>query len=90
MCLQKYLKKKILSLHLDEVKGPMGMGKWDHINELCQLESIKTQWQAKYGKYPEKDEVDELFARFEPLLFSKLRSYAKPIEGVIEGVDTFT
>ena len=81
-------KEKDIIVTLDEVKGPMGMGKWDHINELCQLESIKTQWQAKYGKYPEKAEVDELFARFEPLLLSTLRSYAKPIEGIIDVVDT--
>lgn len=80
-------KEKDIIVTLDEVKGPMGMNKWDHINELCQLESIKTQWQEKYGKNPEKDEVDELFARFEPLLISTLRSYAKPIEGIIDVVD---
>lgn len=79
-------KEKEIVVSIEEVREPMGVNKWDHILELCQLESVKVQWEAKYGKYPEKEEIDELYGRFEPILFANLRSFAKPIDGVIEVV----
>ncbi|MGC8229312.1 phosphonoacetaldehyde hydrolase [Pseudobacillus badius] len=80
-------KEKGIVVTSEEVRGPMGMDKWDHIYELCQLDSVKGQWQEKYRKYPEKEDIDELYTRFEPILFSTLRSFAKPIEGAMDVVN---
>lgn len=80
-------KEREIVVTSEEVRGPMGMNKWDHIYELCQLHSIKTQWKAKYDKYPGKEDIDKLYMRFEPILFSNLRSFAKPIEGIIDVVN---
>ncbi|WP_396019870.1 phosphonoacetaldehyde hydrolase [Bacillus sp. SD088] len=80
-------KEKNIVVTNEEVRGPMGMGKWDHIYELCQLESVKAQWKARYKKWPSKDEIDELYQEFEPTLFANLKFYAKPIEGTLEVVD---
>lgn len=80
-------KEKDIVVTSKEVRAPMGMDKWDHIYELCQLESVKTQWKSRYNTYPGKDDIDELYKRFEPILFSKLREFAKPIEGTIDIVN---
>lgn len=77
-----------ITITTEEIKAPMGLSKWDHIHELCQLESIQTQWRELYGQAPEKKEVDELYARFEPLLFANLRSFSRPIDGVVDVVST--
>lgn len=79
--------EKGITITTQEIKAPMGMGKWDHIHELCQLETIQIQWEENYGETPGKKEVDELFAKFEPLLFANLRSYSRPIDGVVDVVD---
>ncbi len=81
-------KEKGIVVTSEEVRGPMGMDKWDHIYELCQLDSVKKQWKAKYDTYPDKGDIDELYMRFEPILFSTLREFARPIEGIIDVVDT--
>ncbi|MCM3560477.1 phosphonoacetaldehyde hydrolase [Brevibacillus borstelensis] len=80
-------KKKGIELTHEEAREPMGMLKWDHINTMCQMERIAGLWKEKYGRYPEKKDVDMLYADFEPMLFSILRNYTTPIPGVLELVD---
>ncbi|WP_426984083.1 phosphonoacetaldehyde hydrolase [Brevibacillus borstelensis] len=80
-------KKKGIEVTHEEAREPMGMLKWDHINTMCQMERIAGLWKEKYGRYPEKKDVDMLYADFEPMLFSILRNYTTPIPGVLELVD---
>ncbi|CAM5790485.1 MULTISPECIES: phosphonoacetaldehyde hydrolase [Brevibacillus] len=84
--LEVFKKKGIEVMH-EEAREPMGMLKWDHINTMCQMERIAGLWKEKYGRYPEKKDVDMLYADFEPMLFSILRNYTTPIPGVLELVD---
>ncbi|KKX53772.1 phosphonoacetaldehyde hydrolase [Brevibacillus borstelensis] len=80
-------KKKGIEVTHEEAREPMGMLKWDHINTMCQMERIAGLWKEMYGRYPEKKDVDMLYADFEPMLFSILRNYTTPIPGVLELVD---
>jgi len=84
--LEVFRKKGIEVTH-EEARGPMGMLKWDHINEMCKVERIRNLWKEKYGRFPEKQDVDEMYADFEPLLFSTLRNFCTPIPGVLELVE---
>jgi len=69
-----------------EVRGPMGMLKIDHISELCKLESVRKQWMAIYGTLPTQRDVEELYQEFEPTLFSTLHNFAVPNPYVVETV----
>ncbi|MCU6710185.1 phosphonoacetaldehyde hydrolase [Paenibacillus sp. J5C_2022] len=72
----------------EEVRGPMGMKKKDHIRALLELESVRLQWTEKFGKLPEESDVDQLYASFEPMLMAVLPNYTEVIPGAIELVDS--
>lgn len=68
----------------EEAREPMGMLKWDHIQVMLGMERIKGLWQEKFNRAPETKDVDELYARFEPMLFNILPNYCTPIPGVLD------
>lgn len=65
-----------------EAREPMGMQKRDHIAAICQQERVRQLWEEKYGKFPTEQDIDELYARFEPALFHILHQFGAPLEGV--------
>lgn len=77
-------KKRGIEVTHTEAREPMGMLKWDHIDTMLKMERIADLWKAKYGRAPEKKDVDMLYADFEPMLFSILKNYCTPIPGVLE------
>ncbi|MCF2859981.1 phosphonoacetaldehyde hydrolase [Pseudoalteromonas sp. SMS1] len=69
---------------LQEARGPMGMGKWDHINTLLSEPKIRTRWEAKFGRMPTPQDVDHIYETFMPLQIAKVAERAKPIDGTLE------
>lgn len=61
---------------MEEVRGPMGVLKRDHIRMMLEMERIRKLWAEKYGREPEEKDVDALYARFEPALLGILDQYA--------------
>ena len=78
--------QKGISVTMEEARRPMGMLKKDHIREMCKMESIRAQWEAKYDRLPNESDIEELYQDFEPLLFKNLSNYSKPLPGVVEAV----
>jgi phosphonoacetaldehyde hydrolase len=74
-------------LTLDEVKGPMGIHKKEHIKLLLQLDRVKNLWQEKYKRFPNQEDIDSLYASFEPMLISILKDFATPLPHVLETVN---
>lgn len=72
---------------MEEVREPMGMLKIDHIRTMLQMPRIKACWKEKYGKEPDEDDVNALFALFEEKLMSILHMYADPKPGIVETVE---
>lgn len=80
-------KKRGIEVLDKEAREPMGLLKWDHIEAMCKMERIANLWKEKFGRFPEKKDIDDLYADFEPLLFSILPNYCTPIPGVLELVE---
>ncbi|WP_301173123.1 phosphonoacetaldehyde hydrolase [Brevibacillus nitrificans] len=80
-------KKRGIEVTHEEAREPMGMLKWDHIDTMLKMERVAGLWKAKFGRLPEKKDVDMLYADFEPMLFSILKNYTTPIPGVLDLVD---
>ncbi|GLX69465.1 phosphonoacetaldehyde hydrolase [Paenibacillus glycanilyticus] len=76
--------RKGVQVTVEEARQPMGMLKRDHIAAMCQMERIAGLWQGLYGNKPSEDDIDALYADFEPLLFSTLKDYATPVPGAVE------
>ena len=75
-------------ISLAEARVPMGLGKWDHIRALGQLDSVSARWQAQFGAPMSDAQVDEIYTKFMPLQIAKVAQYAEPIPGVLDAVNT--
>lgn len=71
-------------ISLAESRGPMGMGKIDHIRTLLQDPIIKARWIAQFGEAATAKEVQEIYDTFMPLQIEAVVNFAKPLEGVVE------
>lgn len=80
-------KRRGIDVTMEEARKPMGKLKIDHIREMCEMDRIKNIWSDKFGKVPTEDDVNELYAEFEPMLFETLEEYTTPIPHVVETIE---
>jgi len=74
-------------LSLDEARGPMGMGKWDHIRALCNLPHIAERYCNAVGRKPCDDDVTALYERFMPLQIEHIAQHSALIPGALDTLD---
>ncbi|RWU25531.1 phosphonoacetaldehyde hydrolase [Pseudomonas alkylphenolica] len=77
-----------VSVSLEEARGPMGMGKWDHIRTLCNLPAVAERYRDKYGRTPTDDDVTAIYERFMPLQIEKIGLHSALIPGALEAIAT--
>jgi phosphonoacetaldehyde hydrolase len=77
-----------IEVTMEEAREPMGMLKIDHIRAMLSMPRISTLWEEKYGKAFTEQDVENLYAEFEPALLSSLTEYTDPIPEVVETVQT--
>ena len=76
-----------ISLTRSEINGPMGMEKKAHIRSLLSLDTVSKQWEEKYTREWNEDDVEALYIKFEKKLHEVVAEYSKPIAGVVETVE---
>ncbi|WP_435609089.1 phosphonoacetaldehyde hydrolase [Pseudomonas knackmussii] len=75
-----------VQVSLEEARGPMGMGKWDHIRTLCDIPAIAERYKAKFGRVPSDDDVTAIYERFMPLQIEKIAEHSALIPGALEAI----
>jgi phosphonoacetaldehyde hydrolase len=75
-----------VAVSLEEARGPMGMGKWDHIRTLCNQPQIAARYQAVLGRSPSDADVTALYERFMPLQIEKIALHSALIPGALEAI----
>lgn len=75
-----------VEISLDEARGPMGMGKWDHIRALCDQPAIAERFQRRFGRLPSDADVTALYERFMPLQIAKVGEHSAPIPRALEAI----
>jgi len=73
-------------LTLAEARGPMGLGKWQHIEALGRDPAIGARWQAKFGRLMNSDDIDHIYRTFLPLQIERVGEHAALIPGTRETV----
>lgn len=73
---------------MEETRKPMGMPKRDHIRTMMKMERIAAEWKRVHGREATEEDVEAVYAQFEPKLFSILKNYSSPKPFVLETVDT--
>lgn len=71
-----------IELTLEEARGPMGLGKQDHIRALCQQPNIAQRFQRP----PTEDDVKQIYEYFMPLQIAKVGEYSALIPGTLESI----
>ena len=76
-------------ISLAEARVPMGLGKWDHIQAVGQLDSVAPRWLEKFGKAMNSADIDQIYNRFIPLQKAKVVDHSSPILNAINVVNDF-
>ena len=63
---------------LEETRKPMGMLKRDHIRTMLRMERIARAWEETHGRPAGEEDVEAVYALFEPKLFSILDRFSTP------------
>jgi len=75
-----------IEVSLEEARGPMGIGKRDHIRTLCNQPAIAERFQRRFGRSPNDTDVNEIYQRFMPLQIAKVGEYSALIPGALESI----
>ena len=62
----------------------MGMLKRDHIRTMLNMERIAAEWKRVHGHEATEEDVDAVYAQFEPKLFSILDRFSTPKPFAVE------
>ena len=73
-------------LTLEEARGPMGLGKWQHIEALGQHPQIARRWLEKFGRSMSNDDVRHIYETFIPLQVERVGLHSQLIPGALETV----
>lgn len=71
-------------LSLAEARGPMGLGKWQHIEALGRDPAIDARWRVQFGKPMAVEDIDKLYQTFLPLQVERVGLHADLIPGTLE------
>ena len=63
---------------VEEIRAPMGMLKRDHIRTMLRMERIARAWEETHGRPAGEEDVEAVYAQFEPKLFSILDQFPHP------------
>ncbi|MEF9898334.1 MAG: phosphonoacetaldehyde hydrolase [Pseudomonas sp.] len=73
-----------VEVSIEEARGPMGMGKWDHIRTLCDQPQISERYRKVFGRTPTDDDVTAIYERFMPLQIEKIAVHSALIPGALD------
>jgi len=74
-------------LSLAEARGPMGLGKWQHIEALGNDPVIGARWQTKFGRPMSHGDIDHIYRTFLPLQVERVGAHADLIPGALETIE---
>lgn len=67
-----------IEVTMEETRKPMGMLKREHIRTMLNMERIAAEWSKLHGHEATDEDVEAVYAQFEPKLFSILNQFASP------------
>jgi phosphonoacetaldehyde hydrolase len=76
-------KKWGVEITMDEARAPMGLFKLDHIRAITRMPSVARRWREIKGRDVNEDDVQGMFADFQPLQVTAMETYATLIPGTV-------
>lgn len=66
-----------IELTFEEAREPMGMLKIDHTRALLEMPRVREKFFELFDRYPNEEDVNDLYSKFEPILFATLKGYVE-------------
>ena len=73
---------------IDDARQFMGVAKKDHIRGMCGLPSVAAAWKEMHGRFPDENDVEDLYRNTATRMVDTICNHSDPIEGVVETVET--
>jgi len=73
-----------VAVSMAQARGPMGIGKREHIQALLALPAIAAAWRERHGASATAADVDRLYEAFAPIQVQAALEHARLIPGVLE------
>lgn len=70
-------------------KGPMGLGKRDHIKTILSNLSVSEAWKNTFGEDPTDKDVDAIYGEYESIQIETIKKHSKVIHGAVDVVSFF-
>jgi phosphonoacetaldehyde hydrolase len=70
----------------EEIRLFMGMGKKEHVREVCGVERVRFSWKERFGTEPRDEDIDRLYGEIEERIPAVVKRHAAPIEGLLDTV----
>ncbi|MFP4248476.1 MAG: phosphonoacetaldehyde hydrolase, partial [Armatimonadota bacterium] len=76
-----------IEITAEQARGPMGIGKREHIAKLLEMPEIARAWRQEHGSDPVAADGDRLFEAFHDIQVQAAVGRAELIPGVLETLD---
>lgn len=71
---------------IQEVRQPMGMLKWNHIDTMMKMPRLAKEWERVHGCASTKEDVDAVYQASESSIMGILENFAEPKPFVLDAV----
>lgn len=75
-----------ISVTSEEIRGPMGLEKRDHLRTVLKAPRVADQWIRRHGQRPGEADVDQLFKQFLPIQSRVLPRHTDVIPGAVDAI----
>lgn len=79
-------RRKGVEISMQQARSPMGLGKREHIIAISQHSEVGSKWQQVHGRLVTEQDIQEMYAEFQPIQMQCLADYADLIPGTLEAV----
>jgi len=79
-------RRKGVNISMDQARRPMGLHKREHIKAISRQTEVADLWQKVHGRPVVEQDIDDMFADFQPLQMQCLAEYTDLIPGTLEAV----
>ncbi|MFG0333770.1 MAG: phosphonoacetaldehyde hydrolase [Maioricimonas sp. JB049] len=84
---QEVFRREEIEVSAAEAREPMGLAKRDHIAAILRMPNVARQWQERFGRAANEEDIDRLYHDFLPLQKGTLADHSDVIAGVPTSVD---
>jgi phosphonoacetaldehyde hydrolase len=75
-----------VAIEVADARAPMGVAKRDHIAAVGRAPQVAQAWRERHGRDVSEDDIDAIFAVFEPMNVASVEAHADFIPGALEAV----